>query len=64
MHTFNPSRLMGGRGWQIFVSVRPALSTEKAQGYPGLYTETLSKKPNNNNNNLGILVVVVLVALA
>jgi hypothetical protein len=58
----NPSRLMGGRGWQIFVSLRPALSTEKAQGYPGLYTETLSKKPNNNN--LGILVVVVLVALA
>jgi hypothetical protein len=35
---------LGGRGRQIFVSSRPAWSTEQVLGQPGLHREILSQK--------------------
>jgi hypothetical protein len=43
-HAFNPSTQEAEAGG--FLSSRPAWSTEKVPGQPGLYRETLSRKTN------------------
>jgi hypothetical protein len=47
-HAFNPSTWEAEAGG--FLSSRPAWSTERVPGQPGLHRETLSRKTNNNNN--------------
>jgi hypothetical protein len=52
-HAFNPSTREAEAGG--FLSSRPAWSTERVPGQPGLHRETLSRnnqktKQNNNNN--------------
>ena len=54
-HTFNPSTYEAEA--EGFLSYRPAWTTERVPGQPGLYRKALSQKtkqnqnpPNNNNN--------------
>jgi hypothetical protein len=42
VHAFNPSTREAEAGG--FLSLRPAWSTERVPGQPGLYRETLSRK--------------------
>jgi hypothetical protein len=42
VHTFNPSTWEAEAGG--FLSLRPAWSTERVSGQPGLYREILSRK--------------------
>jgi hypothetical protein len=46
-HTFNTSTWETEAGG--FLSLRPAGSTERVPGQPGLYRKTLSQKPKMKN---------------
>jgi hypothetical protein len=46
VHAFNPSTWEAEAGG--FLSLRPAWSTERVPGQPGLYRETLSRKKTIN----------------
>jgi hypothetical protein len=48
-HTFNPSTQEAEAS--VYLSSRPAWSTERVPGQPGLYRETLSQKTKQNKNN-------------
>jgi hypothetical protein len=47
-HAFNPSTWEAEAGG--FLSSRPAWSTERVPGQPGLHRETLSRKTNKQTN--------------
>jgi hypothetical protein len=47
-HTFNPSTWEAEAGG--FLSSRPAWSTKRVPGQPGLYRETLSREKKKTNN--------------
>jgi hypothetical protein len=47
-HTFNPSTQEAEAGG--FLSSRPAWSTKRVPGQPGLYRETLSRKNKTKQN--------------
>jgi hypothetical protein len=47
-HTFNPSTWEAEAGG--FLSSRPAWSTKRVPGQPGLHRETLSQNKNKNKN--------------
>jgi hypothetical protein len=48
-HAFNPSTWEADAG--RFLSLRPAWSTERVPGQPGLHRENLSRKTKNQNQN-------------
>jgi hypothetical protein len=51
------------RGWQIFVSSRPASSTKRGPGQPRLHSETLSQKISIDVTNNLLLVKLAYVGI-
>ena len=49
VHAFNPSTWRAEAGGSL--NSKPAWSTERVPGQPGLHGETLSQKNKSNNNN-------------
>jgi hypothetical protein len=54
-HTFNPSTWEAEAG--EFLSSRPAWSTSRVPGQPGLHRETLSRKTKQKTNNKKVLIL-------